>query len=82
MSFRKAILFSCLLIGTIGLVLPNFSRAYDDQTTHPTINPKDLEKKKQHEDYELETEVAEEKKKDSGFKKLNLDSLNNFFRNR
>jgi hypothetical protein len=48
--------------------------------THPTINPKDLENKKQHEDYEIEAEVAVEKENDKGFKKLNLDSLNNFFR--
>ena len=49
--------------------------------THPTINPKDLEKQKQHEDYELEEEATEEKKKDSSFKK-SFDNLNNFFKNR
>jgi hypothetical protein len=50
------------------------------EDTHPTINPEDLEKKKQHKDYEIEAEVATEKEKDSDFKKLNFD-LSHIFKN-
>ncbi|MEI6580761.1 MAG: hypothetical protein WCO07_01170 [bacterium] len=43
----------------------------------------DLEKiKKQKEDSELEAEVKVEEEKDSGWKKLDLENLNNLFKNR
>ena len=45
--------------------------------THPIIKPKDLEKKKQHADYEIEAEIKEEEKNDASWKKLNWGDFGN-----